>query len=41
MKQAKPLGIVSNNMTELEAVHEGLKQSINLKIKKIIIEGDS
>lgn len=41
MKRAKPLGIATNNVVELEALHEGLKLSIKLKINRIIIEGDS
>lgn len=41
MKRAKPLKEVSNNIAELEALIEGLNLSINLGIKKLIIEGDS
>lgn len=41
IKRAKPLGIVTNNITQLEAPWEGLKLSLKNKITKLIIEGDS
>ena len=41
IKRAKPLGISSNNIGELEALKEGLQLSLKNEIKRIIIEGDS
>ena len=41
LKWAKPLGNVTNNIAELEALKEGLKLSIKINIRKLIIEGDS
>lgn len=41
VKQAKPFEIVSNNVTKLEALIEGLKISLEVGIGKLIIEGDS
>ena len=41
LKRAKSLGIATNNIVELEAINEGLTFYNKLKIKKLIIEGDS
>ena len=41
LKWAKPLGNVTNNIAELEALKEGLKLRIKKNVKKLIIEGDS
>ena len=41
VERSKPLAKVTNNMAELEAVKEGINLSIKLKIKKLMIEGDS
>ena len=40
IKRAKPLEIATNNMAELEALQEGLKLSLQLGIRRLIIEGD-
>ena len=40
-KRSKTLAMTSNNIAELKAAEEGINLSIKLKIKKLIIEGDS
>lgn len=40
-QRAKPLGHTTNNLAELEAVKEGLTLCNRIKIRKLIIEGDS
>lgn len=41
IKRAKHMGIIMNNIVELEALREGLKLTLNNNITKLIIEGDS
>ena len=41
IKCVKPLGLMSNNLVELEALIEGLKLSQDIRIKKLIIQGES
>lgn len=40
-KRVKPLGLISNNLSELEALVEGLIICQDLGINKLIIEGNS
>lgn len=41
-KRAKPLGLTSNNIEEMKALmEEGLNLSLELGIKKVIMERDS
>jgi ribonuclease HI len=41
VKCAKPLGTISNNLVELEALKEGLKLSLKKGIQSLYIEGDT